>query len=111
MLLPVVGSCTFTMAEPLWLATNLLFTTRTTFDLDEVNSNNMELLADTQYWYNNLKDGCEKARKMFPGLEFDIKMPYREIEYDRFYNEIESSEPEPEKNESNGFYQPQFNKE
>lgn len=83
---------------------------RERLNADEVNSNNMELLADTQYWYNNLKDGCEKARKMFPGLEFDIKMPYREIEYDRFYNEIESSEPEP-KNEGNGFYQPQFNKE
>ena len=81
---------------------------RERLNADEVNSNNLELLADTQYWYNNIKDGCDKVHKMFPDFKFDIKMPYREIEYEKLYsNEIETSS-EPEQKNSNGFYKPQF---
>ena len=81
---------------------------RERLNADEVNSNNLELLADTQYWYNNIKDGCDKVHKMFPNFKFEITMPYREIEFDKLYsNEIESSS-EPEQNKSKSFYQPQF---
>lgn len=81
---------------------------RERLNADEVNSNNLELLADTQYWFNNIKDGCDKVHKMFPDFKFNITMPYREIEYEKLYsNEIEVSS-EPEQNSSSGFYKPQF---
>ena len=38
----------------------------------EVNSNNQECYVATEVWRRNLKETSEKAKKLFPGLEFTI---------------------------------------
>ena len=40
---------------------------------DEVNANNDEVLANIQHWYDNLKEGIDKANKMF-NLNLTIKV-------------------------------------
>lgn len=67
---------------------------RERLNADEVNSNNMELLVNTQYWYNNLQEACDKVNKMYPGMNFHIRMPYRDKEEQRFSSEVNSSESE-----------------
>lgn len=44
--------------------------------VDEVNSNNDELVINIKYAYDNIKKGVEKVHKMFPDVKFDIKMPF-----------------------------------
>ena len=39
---------------------------------DEVNANNFETYSKVSLWYDELKKGCEKARKMF-GINIDIE--------------------------------------
>lgn len=75
---------------------------------EEVNSNNMELLANTAYWSKNLHDSCEAANAMFPSINLSITMPFREIEELRCETLIDSmvragsdSEQEGEDNEEN----------
>lgn len=81
---------------------------RERLNADEVNSNNLELLADTQYWYNNIKDGCDKVHKMFPDFKFNITMPYREIEFGKLMNnELKNSE---EGNKAS-YFKPKFEEE
>lgn len=40
--------------------------------IDEINANNVETLCRAELWLENLKDGVERARKMFPGLELSV---------------------------------------
>lgn len=40
---------------------------------DEVNANNDEVIANIQHWYDNIKDGIERANKLF-GLNLDVKV-------------------------------------
>ena len=71
---------------------------RERLNTDEVNSNNMELLANTEYWAKNLEMNCAKVNAMFPEVNLQITMPYREIEEDRLNKllEAESSDSEQE---------------
>ena len=39
---------------------------------DEVNANNVETATRVDMWLAQLQEGCEKARKMFPGLELSV---------------------------------------
>lgn len=43
---------------------------------DEVNSNNIELMANVDIWKLNLKRQLDKVRSLFPDLDFDIKLRY-----------------------------------
>lgn len=64
---------------------------------EEVNSNNIELLANTEYWEKNIKNNCDKANKMFPGINLKIEMPFRDAEEERFkvlINTLSGSESE-----------------
>lgn len=45
---------------------------RERLNADEVNSNNDECYISTAVWRRNLKETTEKAKKLFPGLEFSI---------------------------------------
>ena len=44
--------------------------------VDEVNSNNDELIINMKYAYDNIKKSVEKANKMFPDIKLSIKMPF-----------------------------------
>jgi len=44
--------------------------------VDEVNSNNDELIINIKYAYDNIKKGLEKIRKMYPDVAFDIRLPF-----------------------------------
>lgn len=46
--------------------------------VDEVNSNNEELQINIKYAVENLKQQIEKANKMFPEINFNIKFPFYE---------------------------------
>jgi hypothetical protein len=64
---------------------------------EEVNSNNIELLANTEYWNKNIKNSCDKANKMFPDINLQIEMPFRNAEEKRFkvlINTLNSPESE-----------------
>lgn len=66
---------------------------------EEVNSNNIELLANTEYWNKNLNDCCKRVNEMFPQLErkLSITMPFRQAEKKRFevlINTLTSSDSE-----------------
>lgn len=52
---------------------------RERLNADEVNSNNEELLVNTNYWVENLQECCDKVNKMFPELKvpLSITMPFR----------------------------------
>ena len=39
---------------------------------DEVNANNQETASKAALWLSELQDGCEQARKMFPGLNLSV---------------------------------------
>lgn len=39
---------------------------------DEVNANNQETYTKSDMWLDELKDGCEQAAKMFPGIELTV---------------------------------------
>lgn len=47
-------------------------TKRERLNTDEVNSNNDECYISTAVWRRNLKETTEKAKSLFPGLEFSI---------------------------------------
>lgn len=47
-------------------------TKRERLNKDEVNSNNDECYISTAVWRRNLKETTEKAKSLFPGLEFSI---------------------------------------
>lgn len=68
---------------------------------DEVNSNNMELLINTDYWNKNLTMYCEDVNKMFPDVNLSITMPYREIEEDRMRMLLEQPSSEAEQKGDN----------
>ena len=44
--------------------------------VDEVNANNIETYSKAELWLEELRDGCQKAREMFPGLELDVTWRY-----------------------------------
>lgn len=44
--------------------------------VDEVNANNIETYSKAELWLEELRDGCQKAREMFPGLELDVAWRY-----------------------------------
>ena len=44
--------------------------------VDEVNANNVETYSKAELWLEELRDGCRKAREMFPGLELDVTWRY-----------------------------------
>lgn len=44
--------------------------------VDEVNSNNDELIINIKYAYDNIKKALDKIKKMFPEIKFDIRMPF-----------------------------------
>ena len=56
--------------------------------VDEVNSNNDELMINMTYCYNNIKKAVEKVNKMFPDIKFSFKLPY----FDRLKKRSEESE-------------------
>ena len=57
---------------------------------EEVNSNNIELLANTSYWCKNLKAACDRVNAMFPSVNLSITMPFREIEELRCETQIDA---------------------
>lgn len=44
--------------------------------VDEVNSNNDELMINMNYVYENIKKAVEKANKMFPDIHLSVKLPF-----------------------------------
>lgn len=44
--------------------------------VDEVNSNNDELMLNMKYAYDNIKEGVKKVNAMFPEVNLSIKLPY-----------------------------------
>lgn len=44
--------------------------------VDEVNANNIETYSKAELWLEELRDGCRKAREMFPGLSLDVTWRY-----------------------------------
>lgn len=44
--------------------------------VDEVNANNIETYSKAELWLEELRDGCQKAREMFPGLVLDVTWRY-----------------------------------
>lgn len=44
--------------------------------VDEVNANNIETYSKAELWLEELQDGCQRAREMFPGLELDVTWRY-----------------------------------
>ena len=83
---------------------------RERLNADEVNSNNLELLVDTQYWANNIKDGCDQVHKMFPDFKFNITMPYRDIEYGKMLINDTLKSSGPEQNNGSSYWEPKFKK-
>ena len=67
---------------------------------DEVNANNVETATRVDMWLAQLKEGCEKARKMFPGLELNVE--WRVNPYQADYGDDSGENPAKEdgKNES-----------
>lgn len=47
--------------------------------VDEVNANNIETYSKAELWLEELRDGCQKAREMFPGLELDVTWRYEPV--------------------------------
>ena len=47
---------------------------RERLNTDEVNSNNDECYVSTAVWRRNLKETSERARKLFPNLDFSISI-------------------------------------
>lgn len=43
---------------------------------DEVNANNIELMANVDLWKENLKRQVKKVKKIFPELDFNIELRY-----------------------------------
>ena len=39
---------------------------------DEVNANNQETYTKADMWLEKLKEGCEEAKEMFPGIELNV---------------------------------------
>ena len=75
---------------------------------EEVNSNNMELLANTAYWNKNLREACDRVNAMFPSTNLSITMPFREIEelrcemlIDTLRNSSDSEQKEADDEENN----------
>lgn len=44
--------------------------------VDEVNANNIETYSKAELWLEELRDGCQKASEMFPGLTLDVTWRY-----------------------------------
>ncbi len=59
----------------------------------EVNSNNQECYVSTEVWRRNLKETTEKAKELFPGLEFSITIKNMSI----IDNDATLTSPGPEK--------------
>lgn len=49
---------------------------------DEVNANNVETVSKAAMWLQELKEGCEKACEMFPGLELSVDWRFAPKEVD-----------------------------
>jgi len=44
--------------------------------VDEVNSNNDELIINMAYAYENIKKGVDKANELYPNINLSIRLPY-----------------------------------
>ena len=62
--------------------------------VDEVNSNNDELMINMSYCYKNIKKGVEQVNKMYPDVKFSIKLPY--------FDRLEERSKQVESNRFNG---------
>ena len=62
--------------------------------VDEVNSNNDELMINMNYCYENIKKCVEKVNKMFPDINLSIKLP--------FFDRLEERSKQVELNRLNG---------
>lgn len=62
--------------------------------VDEVNSNNDELMINMNYCYENIKKCVEKVNKMFPDVNLSIKLP--------FFDRLEERSKQVELNRLNG---------
>lgn len=47
---------------------------RERLNLDEVNSNDEEIRANVQHWYDNIKTGFDEANEMFPDINISVKI-------------------------------------
>ena len=48
--------------------------------VDEVNANNLEILANIKLWKTNVEECCERVNKMFPEAKLRITFPFYEEE-------------------------------
>ena len=62
--------------------------------VDEVNSNNDELMINMSYCYKNIKKGVKQVNKMYPDVKFSIKLPY--------FDKLEERSKQVESNRFNG---------
>lgn len=71
---------------------------------NEVESNNVELMANTYVWKDNLKTGNKRVEKTFPDLEFKISLKFDAKKLDKQVQSIASSTVEQggKKNDSMG---------
>lgn len=63
---------------------------RERLNMDEVNSNDEEIRANIQHWYDNLRKGFDEANAMFPDINISVKIrDYTKIieEEEGIYNE------------------------
>lgn len=57
---------------------------------NEVDANNVELQANTALWKYNLERGVERVHKIFPDLEFDMKLRFDPSKYEEVMNNVAS---------------------
>lgn len=55
---------------------------------NEVNANNIELQANTALWKYNLERNVKRTRKIFPDLEFDMKLRFDPSKYEEVMNNV-----------------------
>ena len=74
--------------------------------VDEVNSNNDELMINMAYCYRNIKKAVKKANEMYPDIKLSIKLPYfdrleersKNLESNRFNGNMGNKEQQQQSN-------------
>lgn len=65
--------------------------------VDEVNANNVEIMANIKLWKQNVEECCDRVNAMFPEAQLKITFPYfKEEEISQSTDEKEVSDNEPD---------------